>query len=89
MVFCSTDLAARMERAECARNAALVAQVQARRPQAAALRLPVGGGAATLAEPGSPFNKLSGLGFAPLAASELVALLYVRAILVKPPAVSP
>src|SRR5689334_9047934 len=63
-LFCDTALAARIERAEADVMAA-----------AAALVVPVAGGVATYLEPGSPFNKVAGLGFAGVpAAAELEAI---------------
>jgi GNAT superfamily N-acetyltransferase len=62
-LFCDTALAERIERAE----AQLIAEASqaARRRQAdtAGFVIPVSGGVASFAEEGSPFNKVSGLGF--------------------------
>jgi GNAT superfamily N-acetyltransferase len=63
MLFPSTELVARLERAEarlvtdCTRCAAR------RRPHLDTLVLPIAGGVATFAGPGSPLDKLAGLGF--------------------------
>src|SRR5690242_3226484 len=63
-LFCDTALAARIERAEADLMAA-----------AAPFALPIAGGVATYVEPGSPFNKLAGLGFGGVpAAAELEAV---------------
>lgn len=53
-LFCDTALAARIERAE----AGLIAKAAA-----AGFVKPIAGGVATFAGPGSPFNKVAGLGF--------------------------
>ena len=75
MLFPSTELAARIERAEarlvtdCTRCAAR------RRPHVETLVLPIAGGVATFAGPGSPLDKLAGLGFAgPVDELELAAI---------------
>lgn len=68
-MFCSQELASRIERAE----AALVAQaarITARRVPSAFVAS-IGGGTAACTETGSPLNKLAGLGFADLADSDL------------------
>jgi ribosomal protein S18 acetylase RimI-like enzyme len=64
MLFATTSLAARVERAECAMAVAFGELAKARRPDA--LIAPVGGAAAVYGGPGEPFNKLAGLGFAAL-----------------------
>jgi GNAT superfamily N-acetyltransferase len=64
VLFATTSLAARVERAECAMAVAFGEFAKARR--ADALIAPVGGAAAVYGGPGEPFNKLAGLGFAPL-----------------------
>lgn len=71
----SIELAARIEQAEarliadCTRAAAL------RRPHAQTLVCPIAGGVATFAGPGSPLDKLAGLGFGgPLDLAELEAI---------------
>ncbi len=63
MPFCSTTLAARVERAECGLLADATRAVLDRRPAAEAFVTPVAGGVATYAGPGSPMNKVAGLGF--------------------------
>src|SRR5436190_18353952 len=63
-LFCDTALAARIERAEADVMAAV-----------APFAVPIAGGVATFVEPGSPFNKVAGLGFAGVpAAAELEAV---------------
>ncbi|WP_433060267.1 GNAT family N-acetyltransferase [Dactylosporangium sp. CS-033363] len=52
-MFCPTELAARLERAEAGLIAAAVSGAR-----------PIGGGYAAYASPGSPLNKVAGLGFA-------------------------
>ncbi len=68
-LFCGTELAARIESAEAQLIEAATAAAQGR--GAAGLALPVAGGLACMAEPGSPMNKVVGLGFggAPAAAT--------------------
>ena len=61
-LFCDTALAARIERAE-AQLIAGAADAARRRSTAAGFVTPIAGGVATFAEPGSPFNKIAGLGF--------------------------
>ena len=56
-LFCDTALAARIEHAE----AQLIAKAADASP--AGLVTPIAGGVATYAGPGSPFNKVAGLGF--------------------------
>ncbi len=61
-LFCDTDLAGRIERAE----AELVArsnEAARRRAGSAGFVIPVAGGVASFAGEGSPFNKVAGLGF--------------------------
>ena len=63
-MFCDTGLAERIERVE----AQLVAQAgraaHSRQVGSDGFVMPIAGGVATYAEPGSPFNKVAGLGFA-------------------------
>lgn len=61
-LFCSTDLAERIERVE---TQLIIAATEAarRRGGADAFVIPVAGGAACYAEDGSPMNKVVGLGF--------------------------
>jgi GNAT superfamily N-acetyltransferase len=61
-LFCDTALAARIERAEAVLMAKTV-EAARRRSVPAAFATPIAGGVATFAEPGSPFNKVVGLGF--------------------------
>jgi GNAT superfamily N-acetyltransferase len=63
-MFCSVELAARIEAAEVRLTASAVACTRLRCREA--WTAPVGGGLAALTEPGSPLNKVVGLGFAPL-----------------------
>jgi GNAT superfamily N-acetyltransferase len=60
-LFCDTALAARIERAE-ARLIAKAADAARRRSAPAGFVKPIAGGVASFAEPGSPFNKVAGLG---------------------------
>ncbi|WP_433365139.1 GNAT family N-acetyltransferase [Actinoplanes sp. CA-142083] len=62
-LFCDTELAERIERAEAAFMAACAEAGKARGADPRGFTLPVGGGMATFVEAGSPFNKVSGLGF--------------------------
>ena len=73
-MFCAQELAARIEAAEVDLLAAATRHVRRRVPDA--FLHPVGGGLAACTEPGSPLNKVAGLGFAPL---ELPAWLAVEA----------
>jgi ribosomal protein S18 acetylase RimI-like enzyme len=61
-VFCDVSLAARIERAEVELLREACANVRLRLPDV--LTLDVGGGLALCTEPGSPLNKVAGLGFA-------------------------
>jgi GNAT superfamily N-acetyltransferase len=61
-LFCDTDLARRIEQAE-AQLIAEVSQAAGRRAGTAGFVIPVAGGVASFAGPGSPFNKVAGLGF--------------------------
>jgi ribosomal protein S18 acetylase RimI-like enzyme len=63
VVFCDLALAARIERAERDLVAAIGANVAARVGDV--LAMPIGGGLAAFSEPGSPMNKVTGLGFEP------------------------
>jgi hypothetical protein len=60
MLFCDLDLAARIERAE----ARFSTRAQVARRLEGVLAEPIGGGVAAYTEPGSPLNKVCGLGFA-------------------------
>jgi GNAT superfamily N-acetyltransferase len=63
MLFPSTELAARIERAEARLVADCTRCAARRRPHVETLLLPIAGGVATFAGPGSPLDKLAGLGF--------------------------
>src|SRR5690242_15507975 len=67
-LFCDTDLAARIERAE----ADLIgsANAAAERRGATSFLIGVAGGVASFAAEGSPYNKVAGLGFAGVPAPE-------------------
>ena len=74
-MFASLLLAARIERAECRLLAASALATRERRPGADVFAAPVGGGIATFTAPGSPLNKVAGLGFdGPLPESDLEAV---------------
>jgi GNAT superfamily N-acetyltransferase len=62
VIFTSTDLAARIERAECGLLTEACASAR-RRLGDGVFAIPVSGGVATFSEPGSPLNKVAGLGF--------------------------
>jgi len=62
MIFASTELAARIERAECRMLTEACASAR-RRLGDQVFAVPVSGGVATFSEPGSPLNKVAGLGF--------------------------
>jgi GNAT superfamily N-acetyltransferase len=62
-LFCDTDLAARIERAEAQLIAGSSEAAGRRQTHAASFVIPVAGGVASFAEAGSPFNKVAGLGF--------------------------
>jgi GNAT superfamily N-acetyltransferase len=70
-LFCDVSFAARIERADCQLVADAVAVAARRRDDT--LAAPLGGGLVAYAEPGSPLNKIAGLGFAPLRLDELAA----------------
>jgi hypothetical protein len=72
MLIATTTLAARIERAE-ADTAAAFGQAAVRPGRNVSVE-PVGGGTAVYGAPGDPFNKVAGLGFAPLEVSDLAAL---------------
>jgi GNAT superfamily N-acetyltransferase len=61
-LFCDTALAERIERVE-AQLIAKAAEAAHRRSGATGFVIPVAGGVASFAVPGSPFNKVAGLGF--------------------------
>ncbi len=62
ILFCGTDLAARIEHAEA--NLIGAAVGAAKRRGTDGFALPLAGGVAAFAEPDAPFNKVVGLGFA-------------------------
>jgi hypothetical protein len=62
-LFCDTDLAARIERAEAQLIAKGSEAAGRRQADTAGFVIPVAGGVASYAEEGSPFNKVAGLGF--------------------------
>ncbi|MEJ2312866.1 MAG: GNAT family N-acetyltransferase [Gemmatimonadales bacterium] len=63
MLFATTTLAARIERADCSLLSESVRAVGRLRPEADVMVKPVGGGVATYSGEGSPLNKVAGLGF--------------------------
>jgi ribosomal protein S18 acetylase RimI-like enzyme len=63
MLFASTSFAARVERAEARLMADAAEAAARRRPGTGVFARPVGGGFATFGGPGSPLNKVAGLGF--------------------------
>src|SRR5215469_5241466 len=62
-MFGGTALAERIERAEAQLIAEASRAARRRRADAAGLVIPIAGGVAGFAEPGSPFSKVAGLGF--------------------------
>jgi GNAT superfamily N-acetyltransferase len=62
-LFCDTALAERIERIEAQLIAAASGATRRRRADARGFVIPIAGGVASFAEPGSPFNKVAGLGF--------------------------
>ena len=75
MLFASTSLAARIERAECRLLADSAASAARRRPGTGVFATPLAGGIATFTERGSPLNKVAGLGFeGPLDEDDLAAV---------------
>jgi GNAT superfamily N-acetyltransferase len=69
MLFASTSLAARIDRAECQLTVDFGRLAQKRTPDV--LLWPIGGATAVFAGPGEPFSKLLGLGFDTLDTSAL------------------
>jgi ribosomal protein S18 acetylase RimI-like enzyme len=63
-LFCDKRLAARVEHAESRLIAEAARAANRRQAGGAGFVMPIAGGFATFAEPGSPFNKVAGLGFA-------------------------
>lgn len=75
MLFPGTFLAARIERAESRFMADCAAAAARRRPDSGVFATPLAGGFATFSSPGSPLNKVAGLGFAgPLDEAALAAV---------------
>lgn len=75
MLFASSSLAKRIERAECALLRAGAEAAAVRHPDADVLVRELAGGLAVFTQPDSPLNKLAGLGFAgPVDESELEAV---------------
>jgi GNAT superfamily N-acetyltransferase len=64
VLFCDTTLAERVERVEAQLIASASQAAQRRQGGGEGFVIPIAGGVATFAEPGSPFNKVAGLGFA-------------------------
>ena len=63
-LFCHTGLAERVERVEAQLIAEASRAAGRRRGGSDGFVIPIAGGIATFAEPGSPFNKVAGVGFA-------------------------
>jgi GNAT superfamily N-acetyltransferase len=63
-MFCDTSLAERVERVEAQLMAEASRAAHRRQADGGGFVIPIAGGVATFAEPGSPFNKVAGLGFA-------------------------
>ncbi|HVS14884.1 MAG TPA: hypothetical protein VMV46_13225 [Thermoanaerobaculia bacterium] len=63
MLFASTDLASRIERAECHLLADAARAIAEREPETRVFLREVAGGVAGYTADGMPFNKLAGLGF--------------------------
>jgi len=75
MMFASTELGARIERAECGLLTECVEAIERSRPAEGVLARPLAGGVATYTGPDSPLNKVAGLGFAgPVDEAELEAV---------------
>src|SRR2546423_11330501 len=71
-LFCDLELAERVERVEAQLIAEATEAARHRPGGGDGFVIPIAGGLATFAEPGSPFNKVAGLGFAGLpSASDL------------------
>jgi hypothetical protein len=62
-LFCSVELAERIERVEAQLMAAASEAAHRRNADSRGFVIPVAGGMATFSEDGSPFNKVAGLGF--------------------------
>ena len=63
-LFCDVGLAERLERVEAQLVAEAAGAARRRQGGGDGFVIPLAGGVATFAEPGSPFNKVAGLGFA-------------------------
>jgi GNAT superfamily N-acetyltransferase len=63
-LFCDTALAARIERAEADLISAAARAAHRRRDDGGGFLIPIAGGVASFADDGSPYNKVTGLGFA-------------------------
>jgi GNAT superfamily N-acetyltransferase len=75
MLFASTALAARIERADARLMSESASAAARRRPETHAFAVALAGGVASFVAPGSPLNKVAGLGFAgPLDPAELEAV---------------
>jgi ribosomal protein S18 acetylase RimI-like enzyme len=72
MLFATATMAARIERAECQIACDFAELARTRRDDV--LVAPIGGAAAVFGGPGEPFNKLAGLGFAPIDEQELAGI---------------
>jgi hypothetical protein len=74
-LFCDTAMAQRIEQAQTRLVAEASEAARRRRADDAGFAIPVAGGVASFAEPGSPYNKVAGLGFggipAPAALAEI------------------
>jgi GNAT superfamily N-acetyltransferase len=64
VIFADTTLAARIEHATCRMMIDSAESTTRRRPEANVFVRPIAGGVATYTGPGSPLNKIAGLGFA-------------------------
>lgn len=62
-LFCDTALAERIERVEAELIARASDAADRRTTDTSGFVIPIAGGVATFAEEGSPFNKVTGLGF--------------------------
>ncbi|MEM7202381.1 MAG: GNAT family N-acetyltransferase [Planctomycetota bacterium] len=74
MPFTDMELARRIERADCRLLEDTVTALASRSPDRGAQTLPVGTGVAVYTTPGSPLNRIAGLGFAAAAAEGEPAL---------------
>jgi GNAT superfamily N-acetyltransferase len=74
MMFATSTMAARLERAEASLVADMTAAVGRRRGAASVYIEPIGGGTAVFGGPGSPLSKVAGLGFTPFEDEQLAAV---------------